>query len=488
MKIYRLKSIIIIFTNFFMFTMAYADQPVWTFEPLTSTNLAVPANSTALIQYRVTNQSRKNHVLTMNPIQGIVQITTGVGRCGNPFILTGNNSCILTMQVIGSQLTGPILGGPIVCQVGGGQCYQPNAANSLRITQAAPITNAVVNVVNSPLTLAVNGLPGQLIIYNTTTEVAATNVTANFTGTALAGRVTETGNTCAIVPPGGSCTLTFTPGNTVVPLTNFTIQGSNTNAITAAIAIQSGSTLTSITPNSGSAAGGTSVTLTGTALTGATNVTFGGVAAVAINVVNSTTITAVTPAHTVGIVDVVVDTPAGGGILANGYTYLTPIPGQLAAGGIIGCTNGGLNNLIVATTNNNPSVQWGGFGIVTNAQSDTDGAANTALIVAVLGNNGGVSYSAQVCNDYEVDSQGNSPCATGICYADWFLPSKNQLNCLNTNQVAIGGFTGGGSAYTSSTEVSSLPTFDNWVQAFPGGFQNEGTKDFFGITRCVRSF
>ncbi|RUR18737.1 DUF1566 domain-containing protein [Legionella sp. km535] len=468
---------------------------MWTFEPLTATTIAVPANGTATVQYQVTNQSTKPHTLTMRPILGITQITTGLNVCGNPFVLRGKNSCILSLQINGNQLNDPVTGGPVVCQQGSmNQCYCPGSANILRITQAPPITDVVIAVTGSPLTLTVNGPTGQLTINNTSTQVTATNITSNLTGTDLDGNVTETGNTCANVPPGDSCTLTYTPGNTMVPQTNFSIQGTNTNALTAAIAIQSGSTLTAINPASGTASGGTGFTLTGTGLTGATSVTFDGMAATSLNVVNSTTVTGVTPAHATGVVDVVIDTPAGGATLNNGYTYVTTAVGQPSGGGIIACLNGGLNNLIIATTDASWNIEWGGFGTVaTGAQSNTDGASNTTAIVLALGNNSGVPYAAQLCNDFEVDSQGNTPCQAGnTCYNDWFLPAGNnltasgQLNCLFTNRVAIGGISF--DHYWSSTEFSGNPTFDAWFQDFSNGNQYVGGKSSVLRVRCVRAF
>ncbi|WP_216637142.1 hypothetical protein [Legionella micdadei] len=237
-------------------TTVCAGIPLWTFEPLTPTSLAVPANSTALVQYRVTNQSSSPHTLLMLPIQGIMQINTGLGDCSIPFMLLGKGACTLSLQVIGSQIIGPIIDGPVVCQLGSlNPCYRPSPLHVLNITQAPPITNAVIAVKGSPLTLTVDGSIGQLTIYNTSTEVAATNITSNFIGTALNGNVTETGNSCSYVPPGGSCTITYTPGHTVVPQTNFNIKGTNTNAVMAAIAIESGITLTAINPNSGTASG-----------------------------------------------------------------------------------------------------------------------------------------------------------------------------------------------------------------------------------------
>src|SRR6476661_7942593 len=80
-------------------------------------------------------------------------------------------------------------------------------------------------------------------------------------------------------------------------------------------------TLTSISPVSGSAAGGTTVVLTGTNLTGATAVSFGGTPATSFTVNSSTQITAVAPAHSVGTVSVKVTT-AGGTSNGVSYTYV----------------------------------------------------------------------------------------------------------------------------------------------------------------------
>ncbi|WP_253664907.1 IPT/TIG domain-containing protein [Legionella micdadei] len=473
-------------------TTVCAGIPLWTFEPLTPTSLAVPANSTALVQYRVTNQSSSPHTLLMLPIQGIMQINTGLGDCSIPFMLLGKGACTLSLQVIGSQIIGPIIDGPVVCQLGSlNPCYRPSPLHVLNITQAPPITNAVIAVKGSPLTLTVDGSIGQLTIYNTSTEVAATNITSNFIGTALNGNVTETGNSCSYVPPGGSCTITYTPGHTVVPQTNFNIKGTNTNAVMAAIAIESGITLTAINPNSGTASGGTGFTLTGTGLTGATSITFDGIAATSVKVVNSTTVTGVTPAHTAGFVDVVISTPTGSATLANGYQYLTTAVGQPSGGGTIACLSTG-NNLIAAIADNSAGIQWGGSGTATGATSTTNGATNTAQIVTVLTALGVPTntYAASLCSNYEVDSQGNTPCQVGnTCYNDWFLPAgdnltaSGQLNCLFTNRAVIGGFAS--DFYWSSTEDSASLA---WRQDFNNGNQSSSGKNLTFHVRCVRAF
>ena len=101
--------------------------------------------------------------------------------------------------------------------------------------------------------------------------------------------------------------------------------------------------VTSLSPTSGPAAGGTSVTITGTGFTGATVVDFGTTAATDVTVVNSTTITADSPAGT-GTVNVTVTTPVGTSATstADQFTYtiaaaptvtgLSPTSGPAAGG------------------------------------------------------------------------------------------------------------------------------------------------------------
>jgi alpha-tubulin suppressor-like RCC1 family protein len=69
--------------------------------------------------------------------------------------------------------------------------------------------------------------------------------------------------------------------------------------------------ITKITPTKGPAAGGTSVTITGTSFTGASSVSFGATPAASFTVNSASSITAVSPIATSGLVDIVVSTPSG---------------------------------------------------------------------------------------------------------------------------------------------------------------------------------
>ncbi|MDI9819273.1 hypothetical protein QM427_08920, partial [Tatlockia sp. PL877] len=157
--------------------------------------------------------------------------------------------------------------------------------------------------------------------------------------------------------------------------------------------------------------------------------------------------------------------------------------------GTIACLNGGLNNLIAATADNSVGIRWAEVimdGVITNATSPADGAANTAAIISALG---GGSYAAQLCNDFTVDSEGNTPCQAGnACYNDWFLPATDQLSCLYDEQIAIGGFSP--NSYWSSTALASDPDpeWDVFEIDFTTGTLFMESKVVFRRVRCVRAF
>ena len=107
-------------------------------------------------------------------------------------------------------------------------------------------------------------------------------------------------------------------------------------------------TVTSVSPNSGPTAGGTSVTITGTNFATGATVTFGGVAATNVVVVSSTSITATTPAGTAGAATVTVTVSGQSGSLASGFTYIgTPTVTSVSPNN--GPTAGGTSVTITGT-------------------------------------------------------------------------------------------------------------------------------------------
>jgi hypothetical protein len=85
-------------------------------------------------------------------------------------------------------------------------------------------------------------------------------------------------------------------------------------------------TITSISPTSGPVSGGQTVTVNGTNFTGATAVNFGIKPGTSVNVLSSTQLTVVSPAHAAGTVAIRVVTPGGTSALtpADRYKYAAP--------------------------------------------------------------------------------------------------------------------------------------------------------------------
>ncbi len=86
-------------------------------------------------------------------------------------------------------------------------------------------------------------------------------------------------------------------------------------------------TVAAVSPSSGTTAGGTTVTVTGSGFAAGAGVSFGGTAATGVVVSSATSITATTPAHAAGAVDVVVTNSDGlNGRLTGGFTFNAPAP------------------------------------------------------------------------------------------------------------------------------------------------------------------
>ena len=83
--------------------------------------------------------------------------------------------------------------------------------------------------------------------------------------------------------------------------------------------------ISSVSPNQGIYSGGTAITITGSFLNGATSVKVGGVPATDVVAVNSTTVTAVTPAGSLGAASVEVTGAKGTATASGAFTYISVI-------------------------------------------------------------------------------------------------------------------------------------------------------------------
>lgn len=123
--------------------------------------------------------------------------------------------------------------------------------------------------------------------------------------------------------------------------------------------------------------------------------------------------------------------------------------------------------LFAFPSSNSTAIVWGSTGLIgPSAQSPNDGESNTNAIIGALGSS--VNWAAQQC--YNMVAYG---------YSDWYLPSKDELNCLYLNGLA-----GGGHKWSSSEFNSSSA----WVQNLNNGTQGTAGKtnnNYYGSI-CVR--
>ncbi|WP_327287385.1 IPT/TIG domain-containing protein [Streptomyces sp. NBC_01198] len=152
--------------------------------------------------------------------------------------------------------------------------------------------------------------------------------------------------------------------------------------------------LSSIVPNTGPAAGSSTVTLNGSSFTGAISVTFGANAALTYSVDTSAKITAVTPPGT-GAVAVTVRTPGG---TSNSVTYtyaatpslisISPSQGPAAGGTTVVLTGTGLNGATAVTFGSNPAT---GFTVNSATQITAVAPAGTGAVPVTVTTTGGTT-------------------------------------------------------------------------------------------------
>jgi hypothetical protein len=148
----------------------------------------------------------------------------------------------------------------------------------------------------------------------------ATGATVSFGGTNASATVVGSTTINAVAPAHSA-------GSVNVVVTN---PGGQSGTLTGGFVYASAAppTVSGITPNSGPTTGGTSVTINGSAFVSGATVSIGG-AATNVNFVNIGTLTATTPAHAAGTVNVVVTNPdAQSGTLTNGFTFNAPPGGE----------------------------------------------------------------------------------------------------------------------------------------------------------------
>lgn len=232
-------------------------------------------------------------------------------------------------------------------------------------------------------------------------------------------------------------------------------------------------TITSISPTSGQAAGGTSVTVSGTGFTGATAVKFGTTDATSYTVNSSTIITATSPAGS-GTVDVTVTTPGGTSATGSGdqFTYMFP---PITTGTISGTVMDGGNNPISGAT-----VSLTVSGSVYSATTIANGSYSITNVPAGAGYTvtaGKSGYNSGSAANVSVTANTTT---SGVNIILTVIPPAAHTVSVFANPSA-GGTVSGGGTYTEGTAatVTATPnnsyTFVNWTE---GGIQVSSTASY----------
>ncbi len=139
-----------------------------------------------------------------------------------------------------------------------------------------------------------------------------------------------------------------------------------------------------------------------------------------------------------------------------------------------GYVSGATYGIIAATSDQSSGIIWcnGGNGnAIPTCSALHCGNINT---FAIVNKHGAGTYAAKLCGDLVLNG-----------YADWSLPSKDELNKLYINKAIIGGFAQ--AYYWSSTEDVTNFSYAH-VQNFYNGSLNSNPKDQNSYVRAIRYF
>jgi hypothetical protein len=214
-------------------------------------------------------------------------------------------------------------------------------------------------------------------------------------------------------------------------------------------------TVNAVNPNTGLATGGTAVTITGADFAPGDTVTFGGAAATGVAVVNSSTITAITPAGT-GVVNVAVTNAAGlSGVLTGGFSYIpppavsgvSPNSGALAGGTPVTIT--GTNFAAGATVTFGAATAANVTIVNSTTITATTPAGSAGAVTVAVTNSNGLSGSLAGAFTYAA-----APTITGVSPNSGSTAGGTAVTITGTNFVAGATVMFGGAAATGITVVN----------------------------------
>ena len=287
---------------------------------------------------------------------------------------------------------------PVTLGSGGGIGYGPSAGGTgggaikVVVTGTATINGTVSsNALNDAGTYGGGGSGGSVWI-------TANTITGNGTISATGGN----GRGYSGGGGGGRVSLTYLSQDNFSGSISVAAGTSYINGNVGSISRSSGGpspSIVSITPNGASTSGGDTIVITGANFTSTPTVTFGGTNATSVIMEDSNTLSVVVPAHSAGIVDVIVTNPDGlSAISPNGFSFFSATPPSVTS---IDPTQGspdGGTSVTISGTNFNLSQQ---------AQCDAD----TVSIIHFNETSGSGNYLVDSCGANHATSSGTTSVA-----------------------------------------------------------------------------
>jgi hypothetical protein len=264
----------------------------------------------------------------------------------------------------------------------------------------------------------------------------------------------------------GSLTVTGPPNSKIAPPGYYMLFLINNNGVPSVaefvLLSSSGSnpapTVSAISPTTGTTSGGTAVTITGTGFLSGATVKFGSASATGVNVVSSTSITATSPAHSAGSVNVVVtNTDSQSDTLAGGYSYTNAAPQVNSVAPNSGPAAGGTSVTITGTGFlSGATVSLGGtaatnVNVVSSTSITATTAAHAAGAVSVVVTNSD-TQSSTLSNAYTYNA---GPTVTAINPSTGPIGGGTGLTITGTNFVSGATVTFGGTPATAVTVAGS---------------------------------
>ena len=431
-----------------------------------NTSLIAVASGAPAVSYQDTTNTLLNWTLGyLPPTVTAISPNSGSTAGGTPVTITGTNFINTTNVTIGGVAATSIV------EVSETSITAITPAGSAGTASVVVTARGGLNTANTLYTYVVTPVVTG-VSPATGTTAGGTSVTITGTGFTSATGVTIGGaaGTSFVVVNDTTITAT-TPAGTVGTASVIVTAPSGSNSPNTFYTYLSPPSVSGISPTSGTIAGGTSITITGSGFTGTTGVTIGGTAATSVVVVDDNTITAVTPAGTLGAADVVVTNPLGSGTGVGIYTYsgvptvtaISPTVGSIAGGTSVTITG---TNFTGATAVTLGGVAATGITVVNDTTiTATTGAHAAGVVDVAVTNPSGTGTGTGLYGYY------STPTLSGISPTGGPVAGGTSVTLTGTNFTGATGMTVGGVAVTSFTVVNDT-TITGTTGAHAAGLVN----------------